>query len=623
MKKEDYVKCPLCESEDAVYHKSGIQTHFKCVHKRSWGEYLKENLGNCRICGEKLTKIGSTFCSIKCVSVYASTKVKKHGNRYTAKPIKLEDSLVKEIISFYKNNNVSIVDVINKFGIERHIVDKIFEENNVEIKKNMNVEAIRKIQHEKFLELVNSDIAKQVVREYKESPSTSFRSLDEKYYIEHHLSRKHIAEILKYHNVEIKDGNEIRKQVWKEKIERGQRHPNYYKNTVGGGNVHWYFYKGTHYQGSFEFKYALYLESKTIEFLCHEGVKPFEYEDNGKMTRYHPDFYLPNTDEYVEIKGYFSDEDKEKIELVKKTNPEMKLNVLTTDLLEEMGILSIDKTLNIDVEKFRYDLRNKEFYLERLSKRLSKEEFYDRFVNKKESIDKIATSFDVSKHLVYHLFKRYGIKKLRCERKGLKLREDYLIVCPVCKIELSTHGLANHIKMHGLDTERFKVLYFENLKQQGIAERIIEDYKNFLRLERLCVKYRMPCSYIEGVLGYFNVKLINHNKVQEEKWMRLSEDDRQGIIDLRVKNSLTIQEISKKTNFTASFLKHLFFREHVFVVPKQSVERKNRIEELLQSDLFSRIKEEYKAGVATRTLSEKYKINRVYLIESLKGVERC
>lgn len=40
---------------------------------------------------------------------------------------------------------------------------------------------------------------------------------------------------------------------------------------------------------------------------------------------YHPDFYLPELNVYIEVKGYYSDEDKQKMKAVLNYNPNIKI----------------------------------------------------------------------------------------------------------------------------------------------------------------------------------------------------------------------------------------------------------------------------------------------------------
>jgi hypothetical protein len=89
-------------------------------------------------------------------------------------------------------------------------------------------------------------------------------------------------------------------------------------------------------RSSWESKYAKYLESNNIDF---------KYESNAFLLsnskHYIPDFYLTASDEYVEIKGYLSDDQSEKYELFRVEYPQVKWKILfKEDLL----------TLNIDLK---------------------------------------------------------------------------------------------------------------------------------------------------------------------------------------------------------------------------------------------------------------------------------
>lgn len=74
-------------------------------------------------------------------------------------------------------------------------------------------------------------------------------------------------------------------------------------------NMH-YTYKGVDLHGSWEVKYAKYLDDCDIKWeRCIERF-PYMYEE--KIHYYTPDFYLPETGTFVEIKGYATKKDYEK-----------------------------------------------------------------------------------------------------------------------------------------------------------------------------------------------------------------------------------------------------------------------------------------------------------------------
>jgi hypothetical protein len=459
-----YIKCPLC-NDCKVFHKFAISTHFKFVHKISWLKYKQDNLSKfCEVCGNKLLLETQRFCSHKCSGTFASKQVKSHKNSHSNNTLKkqyllLDQELKNSIAYFYENNNVTKNDLTKKYNLRREFIDFIFKEKNVQVKKDSISIGLMNKNKKAKIDMFESDIAKQIVEEYKNDETASFRSLDKKYYKTYHISRKHIRQILRYYNVEFKDAKQVRKKVWQEKIARGERHPNFGKNKIiNCSNTHWYFYKGMHFQGSYEFKFGLWLESKGTMFLCHEGVKIFEYiAENGRITYYHPDFYLPETDEYIEIKGYFPEEAKRKLEIIKSTHKQLKLKIYTDDILKEMSVFDIDKQMNIDIEQYRYDLKNKDFYLTSLKNKLSREDFMDKFIGESKSITKIAYELNVSKHLVYLLFTKYKIPKIGTKefneykieflikKFGQQIKFDFLVLCLNQKEIAEKYGISKYV----------------------------------------------------------------------------------------------------------------------------------------------------------------------------------
>lgn len=92
-------------------------------------------------------------------------------------------------------------------------------------------------------------------------------------------------------------------------------------------------------QGTWEKKYAEWLNEKQIPWTKKHELRISYVDDNGIQRYYHPDFYLPETNEYIEIKGYYSDKCKRKIELVLEQNPDKKLIVLMKAELKALGIM--------------------------------------------------------------------------------------------------------------------------------------------------------------------------------------------------------------------------------------------------------------------------------------------
>ena len=82
---------------------------------------------------------------------------------------------------------------------------------------------------------------------------------------------------------------------------------------------------------SIEFKYFEYLNKNNIVWI---KPKPLKYFLNDKQHLYFPDFYLPETDEYIEIKGYMWPKDEIKMKQVILNNPLINLKVINKFELE-------------------------------------------------------------------------------------------------------------------------------------------------------------------------------------------------------------------------------------------------------------------------------------------------
>jgi len=145
----------------------------------------------------------------------------------------------------------------------------------------------------------------------------------------------------------IKNGKKIyhpteeHKKIISQSIQNAWINGNY--NEKKAGRTKWYKYTkkdGTtvNVQGTWELKYASYLEENNINFICHQGH--FEYYDSkGNRRIYLPDFYLPDSNVYVDIKNdYLYSKSANKIHLIKSCNPNLNLLILLKKDLNNMGI---------------------------------------------------------------------------------------------------------------------------------------------------------------------------------------------------------------------------------------------------------------------------------------------
>jgi hypothetical protein len=88
-----------------------------------------------------------------------------------------------------------------------------------------------------------------------------------------------------------------------------KKHPDSYTKNNVVGRVKNIDYNGIKLKGKWELIVAKWLDENQIKWE-HE-TKSFEYEWNGKRN-YYPDFYLPDFDFFIEVKGYVTDRDLSK-----------------------------------------------------------------------------------------------------------------------------------------------------------------------------------------------------------------------------------------------------------------------------------------------------------------------
>jgi hypothetical protein len=99
-------------------------------------------------------------------------------------------------------------------------------------------------------------------------------------------------------------------------------------------------------QGTWEFKYAKYLNINNINWIRSKKINlKYKLFKNDYIHTYFPDFYLPDSKEYIEIKGFWWKskdgrvDDKRKMRKVKAQNKNKKIIILTKKELKKLKIL--------------------------------------------------------------------------------------------------------------------------------------------------------------------------------------------------------------------------------------------------------------------------------------------
>ena len=104
-----------------------------------------------------------------------------------------------------------------------------------------------------------------------------------------------------------------------------------------GGKSKWYEVAGQKVQGTWERNCALKFEEKNIVWeKLKTNQHTFQYEMNGKLKSYTPDFYLKEYDVYLEIKGYWWGEDRKKMDIVLEKYKDKKIIVIEKEKYEKI-----------------------------------------------------------------------------------------------------------------------------------------------------------------------------------------------------------------------------------------------------------------------------------------------
>jgi predicted nuclease of restriction endonuclease-like RecB superfamily len=116
----------------------------------------------------------------------------------------------------------------------------------------------------------------------------------------------------------------------KEHPKKGRLNGNFGKPASHGKGD---YYKGIWMRSSYEIKFSKYLDDNKVKWIYEPTSFDLGY------TSYTPDFYLSETNEYIEVKGYWRDDSKLKVELFKQKYPHLKFRILEYKDLIELKIL--------------------------------------------------------------------------------------------------------------------------------------------------------------------------------------------------------------------------------------------------------------------------------------------
>ena len=121
----------------------------------------------------------------------------------------------------------------------------------------------------------------------------------------------------------------------KEKMRKNHADVSGKNNPMYGKTTHSKYikYKNKLFHSTWEVAFAKFLDKEETKW---------KYEStrfNLGKTTYTPDFYLPNLNLYIEIKGYWREDAEEKFKLFKKLYPHIRIKILYEKDLKSMEIL--------------------------------------------------------------------------------------------------------------------------------------------------------------------------------------------------------------------------------------------------------------------------------------------
>ena len=128
----------------------------------------------------------------------------------------------------------------------------------------------------------------------------------------------------------------------------GKKHTEETKKKIGeklsvnnkGGRSKWYIVAGQNVQGTWERDIAIKFEQLNIRWTkLKTNRHTLKYEMGGTTRSYTPDFYLQDYDMFVEVKGFWWGNDKEKMRIVLETHPDKNIVIVEKEEYREIMLL--------------------------------------------------------------------------------------------------------------------------------------------------------------------------------------------------------------------------------------------------------------------------------------------
>lgn len=310
----------------------------------------------------------------------------------------------QQIINEYIQNHLSIREIAEKYNLKRKYISKILRFNDVYIEGSFITK--------KNKEIFKSKIGQTIIKEYQ-LPGNNVRSLARKYKVK----RSTVNVILKHANIKLKSCQDTRQEQVNLGLCTGKNHSRFGKQSPkGSGRCRWYHYNGKTYQGSWEFKVGLWLEHKKEKFYCHENVRQFKYQVDEIERTYCPDFYLPDKNIFIEVKGYFTKQDREKIKVVRELYQDITIEIYDKNKLKSLLILDIEKQLDITLDKYEICYKdNSSLNYFMMTHQNDKNQIINDFFIGKLNVKELAKKYNTTYRVMNKIYHLWIIKDRVCQ----------------------------------------------------------------------------------------------------------------------------------------------------------------------------------------------------------------
>ncbi len=321
---------------------------------------------------------------------WVSKLAKKYGIKRLNRQVHNKKISVDKAILFheYLGQNMSQKEIGAKYGVSHAAVGRLLKKYGIEGKNSSD-----------YCDVVD----KRLLEKWYVQEKLTYKQIAEKlnkseHFVQRNIKLHDIQSRPSYNSLGKPCSDETAKKIslalkGKKKSEEhrkkislarsGSNNPNFGKPSWHANRC-WYFCPDgivVSMRSNWEVAYA--------EWLNLYGIK-WEYEPKTFLLQdgsaYTPDFYLVETDEYIEVKGWFRDEHKTRIEKFRQTYPTCKLTIADKAYLENIGI-DLKQNFISTRPKFSCEQCGDEFYRIYKTQRMCSRTCRNRYIASHRSKD--------------------------------------------------------------------------------------------------------------------------------------------------------------------------------------------------------------------------------------------